>query len=93
LAQLTGMRFIPVSCANMLIIDGLSATATVVRTSKQCWNAVFLYVHRKKCLPLAEGADVRTSPPHWIAGFLYVHRLGWGVAKKPTSTPMAQVQP
>ena len=40
------MRFIPVSCANMLIIGGLSATATVVRTSKQCWNAVFLYVHR-----------------------------------------------
>ena len=24
------MHFIPVSCANMLIIDGLSATATIV---------------------------------------------------------------
>ena len=30
LAQLTGMRFIPVSCANYLIISRISATATVV---------------------------------------------------------------
>ncbi len=29
LAQLTGIRFIPVSCANMLIIGGLSATAII----------------------------------------------------------------
>ena len=30
LAQLTGMHFIPVSCANMLIIGNISATATIV---------------------------------------------------------------
>ena len=50
------MFFIPVSCANILIISRISATAADVRTSKPRWDAVFLYVHRlgscEKC-PLA----------------------------------------
>ena len=46
LAQLTGMKRIPVSCANYLIISRISATAADVRTSPPHWIAGFLYVNR-----------------------------------------------
>ena len=68
---MTGMLSIPVSYSNALIVSVISATATDVRTSKPHWNAVFLYVHRRKCLFLAVCTDVRTS-------------AGWGVSKVPT---------
>ena len=55
------MLFIPVSYSNALIVSVISATATDVRTSKPHWNAVFLYVHRRKCQVTRSGLTISKS--------------------------------
>ena len=68
------------------------------------WLKVRMYVHRHRTGLPVFCTYIGRSAFHWLKVLMYVHRhrtglpvfctyIGWGVAKKPTSTPMAQVQP
>ena len=56
------MRFIPVSCANMMIIDGLSATTTDVRTSARLGSCEKAHWHPEGAGSAINGAGSILGP-------------------------------